>query len=148
MLDSMLKYDADIIDVAHIPQDHVDRLWADAAPLLEKAQRRVADKMDLDDVLNDLRGGSLQLWMVVVNGVLMAAMTTRIVSYPKKKNLLINLIGGYEMDRWMPSALDALKEMAKINGLSGIEGYGRKGWEKILKNTSFVPVFINYEMEI
>jgi hypothetical protein len=104
--------------------------------------------MDLDDVLNDLRGGSLQLWMVVVNGVLMAAMTTRIVSYPKKKNLLINLIGGYEMDRWMPSALDALKEMAKINGLSGIEGYGRKGWEKILKNTSFVPVFTNYEMEI
>jgi hypothetical protein len=148
MLDSMLKYDADIIDVAHIPQDHVDRLWNDAAPLLEKAQRRVADKMDLDDVLNDIRGGSLQLWMVVVNGVLMAAMTTRIVSYPKKKNLLINLIGGYEMDRWMPSALDALKEMAKINGLSGIEGYGRKGWEKILKNTSFVPVFTNYEMEI
>jgi hypothetical protein len=144
----MLKYDADIIDVAHIPQDHVDRLWNDAAPLLEKAQRRVADKMDLDDVLNDIRGGSLQLWMVVVNGVLMAAMTTRIVSYPKKKNLLINLIGGYEMDRWMPSALDALKEMAKINGLSGIEGYGRKGWEKILKNTSFVPVFTNYEMEI
>jgi hypothetical protein len=144
----MLKYDADIIDVAHIPQDHVDRLWADAAPLLEKAQRRVADKMDLDDVLNDIRGGSLQLWMVVVNGVLMAAMTTRIVSYPKKKNLLINLIGGYEMDRWMPSALDALKEMAKINGLRGIEGYGRKGWEKILKNTSFVPVFTNYEMEI
>ena len=148
MLDSMLKYDADIIDVAHIPQDHVDRLWADAAPLLEKAQRRVADKMDLDDVLNDLRGGSLQLWMVVVNGVLMAAMTTRIVSYPKKKNLLINLIGGYEMDRWMPRAIDVFVDTAKSLGLNGIEAYGRKGWEKVVKKTSFVEVFTNYEMEI
>jgi hypothetical protein len=78
MLDSMLKSAADIINVTHVPQDRVDRLWADAAPLLEKAQRRVADKMDLDDVLNDLRDGSLHLWVVVVNGVLMAAMTTRI----------------------------------------------------------------------
>jgi hypothetical protein len=148
MLDSMLKSAADIINVTHVPQDRVDRLWADAAPLLEKAQRRVADKMDLDDVLNDIRDGSLHLWVVVVNGVLMAAMTTYIVTYPKKRNLLVNLIGGYEMSRWMPAAIVELKEMAKLNGLSGIEGYGRKGWEKILKDTSFVPVFTNYEMEI
>ena len=90
-------------------------------------------RQTVDDILLEIINGSVQLW--VADNVIF---TTRIVDYPQKRMLSVQLCTGYAMESWLKPVLNALEDYAKKMNCAGIEGLGREGWRKILESENFI----------
>jgi hypothetical protein len=134
--------------VAYVLPEQLDDYWGAAGPLIDKAVQRFSGVMALDDVYSDLKEGKSLLWMIVIEGDLVAAMTTKMVNYPLKRSIVIDFIGGSRFGEWMETALDELKRIGLQTGVSMIEANGRKAFEKIAPSAGFKPSYTHYEMEI
>lgn len=134
--------------VAYVLPEQLDDYWASAGPLIDKAASRFSGAMGLDDVYNDLKAGRSMLWLIVIEGELVAAMTTKMVNYPRSRSIVIDLIGGGRLGEWMEYALDELKRIGLRTGVTTIEANGRKAFEKIAPKAGFKPSYTHYEMEL
>ena len=114
-----------------IRPDHIDGIWPDVEPHLERCVPHSEGELETEDFHQLLANGEMQLWLAMEDEEILAAMVSQIVSYPRKRILRIIAIGGGEMKRWLPF-LPGLEEWALENGATGLECWGRKGWLKIL----------------
>lgn len=131
-----------------VPPEHVDLVWPDAAPLLAPAIATADGKFAPQDILDTLKTGGLLLWIAADDMVPVAAVTTRIVSYPQCRALAMDWIGGSRMREWLPIAHETLGRYAKLNDCTHLEGYGRKGWERWLRRYGWRPDYIAYRMDL
>ena len=134
-----------------VPRGALDIVWADAAKLLNMAIQTSKGKYHIDDIYEDLTKGFYDLWLIIDDegdDKVVAAITTRIISYPNKKAMAMDWVGGKRMAEWLPIAMERLTSFAKDCGCSHLEGYGRKAWSKILKKYNWNPEYIAYRMEI
>ena len=137
----------DDIIVMYVLPDQVPDYWGIAGPMIYKAAQRFSGHMDLNDVYSDLIGGGSLLWLVSIGGDIVAAMTTKVIDYPKKRSILVDLIGGKRLSEWMPVAIEELKRIGAHTGVTSIEANGRKGFERIAPKAKFKPIYTHYEME-
>lgn len=86
--------------------------------------------------------------MVMDGEEAVAAVTTRIISYPGRKAMAMDWVGGSRMGEWLPMALETLEEYSKKNGCDHLEGYGRKAWGRWLEKYGWEPEYIAYRMEL
>mgnify|MGYP001245032423 FL=1 len=77
-----------------------------------------------------------------------AAITTSIISYPGRKAMAMDWIGGSRMKEWLPEVQKTIEQFAKENKCSHLEGYGRKAWGRWLNKYGWEPDYIAYRMEI
>ena len=134
-----------------VPRGALDIVWADAAKLLNMAIQTSKGKYHIDDIYKDLTKGFYDLWLIIDDegdDKVVAAITTRIISYPNKKAMAMDWVGGKRMAEWLPIAMEKLSSFAKDCGCSHLEGYGRKAWIKVLKRYNWKPEYIAYRMEI
>lgn len=106
-------------------------LWNEAKKYLEDAIALNRGEFDLPDIYNLIREKKMQLWGIH-DGGLKAVMVTEVVEYPKAKRVRVVLIGGYEMDAWLPLVIDSLDRFKDQVGADGIEILGRRGWVREL----------------
>ena len=121
----------DDVNCRLIRPDHIDDIWTDVEPHLERCVPHSEGELETEDFHQLLANGEMQLWLAMEDEEILAAMVSQIVSYPRKRILRIIAIGGGEMDRWHPF-LPALEEWALENGATALECWGRKGWLRVL----------------
>lgn len=136
------------VDTRLVPVALVDTYWPVLSPMIELAQRRVDDKCGMDDILGWLHDGTSRLWGIYVDDELTAAMTTSDKQYPRKRVLVVEMIGGRRADVWSESVLAELARVARLTGYDAIETHARAGWSKLAKRYMFTPKHVAYEMEL
>ena len=115
-----------------IRPEYVDAIWPEVAPHLARCIPHSEGELELDDFHDYLVKGEMQLW-IAVDEVIVAAMATQIVPYPRKRILRIIAIAGDEMERWF-HFLPAIEDWALEQGCTALEAWGRKGWLKVLED--------------
>lgn len=135
------------MDITYIPEDKIDLVWSGVAPMLKKALDLNHGRYHMDDVYNGLLKGTYQLWIIYKNyGNVLAAVVTEVVTYPRKKSLLVFLAGGQEHTLWVGPLLETLKSCAKALGCDFVESFARIGWQKSLQKLGIKPRHQIYEI--
>ena len=119
---------------AHLlePED-VAYVWEEVVPLLARVAPHTEGEMEPDDYIEPLTHGDMQLWVVVENKRINAALVTQIIPYPQKRILrLISLAGDNFQD--IKDFLEMVEVFALKNGCTALEMWGRKGWKKLLSD--------------
>lgn len=110
----------------------VDAVWKHAAPLLQRAIERSSKEMDIDDVLEFIKSGRFHLWIAHdENRNITGACTIELQKHPKKVVAMIVQMGGEE---GCFTVLEDIKAWARFHGADSIMLWGRKGWERALKD--------------
>ena len=105
-------------------------------------------KYSIDDLYHSINNGQYVLWIVMDKDEPVAAITTSIISYPGRKAMAMDWIGGSRMREWLPMAMETLSEYSRKNGCTHLEGYGRKAWGRWLSKYGWKPEYIAYRMEL
>jgi len=137
------------LKVSLVPQQAVGSVWKDVDGILKRAVETVNDKSNVIDILDGIFDGTYVLWVVLNDdNKIVAAFTTRLIVYPQRKALALDWVGGTQMKEWEDQLIDTMKRYANELGCSHLEGYGRKGWGRALKQYGFYPEYIAYRMEL
>ena len=132
-----------------MPERAIGHVWKDVEGILDKAVDTIKDKSKVIDILNGVFDGIYVLWVVLDDDDrIVAAFTTRLVAYPRRKALAVDWVGGTQMKEWEDQWVETMKRYANELDCSHIEGYGRKGWGRALKKYGFYPEYIAYRMEL
>jgi hypothetical protein len=95
-------------------------------------------------VLQRLKDREMQLWMCGDEAIAV----TEIMVMPDFKILAVPIIAGSNVAKWMPEFSDTMKEFGRIHDCKYIEGYGRKGWIKTMKEFGFKEYSITIRCEL
>lgn len=134
--------------VSAIPVEYVRVVWPDVEPMLRAAVDTVEDKYTTEAILRDVLAGNLGLWVAMEDDKIIAAFTTRIVVYPKRRALAIDWVGGTKMKEWLPEALEMLGQYAADHDCKHIESIGRFGWERVLQRHGWHKEYAAYRVEV
>jgi len=105
-----------------------------------------ATEVTEESVMENIFKGNSQLWLVKCNEEeVVGIVVTNSVTYPTTKRLLIHLLGGTEIQKWVHN-ISTIEDWAKSKGLEGIEIRGRKGWLKLLPDYSCKTVLMIKEL--
>jgi hypothetical protein len=113
-----------------VPPGMVRQIWPIVESYLD-AGYGAADEFIPDDLIPWLESEKGQLWIVIREGRVMAAMTTCLVK--QRSGLVLRLIGcgGVAMSEW--SHLHRrIEKYAKAEGCVKVVTEGRPGWSKVL----------------
>ena len=126
--------------------------WNDAPKYWTQIEKWVEDALESSlgyrahDILLNVVKGDMQLWLAEENGI-QACAVTQLLQYPRARICSVVVIAGKEMDNWIHFETDVLR-WAKEMGCKAIEGKGRKGWERKMAASGYVPVFVVYRKDI
>ena len=135
--------------VSLVPQEAIGSVWKDVDGILKRAVDTVKDKSEVIDILTGVYEGMYALWVVMnEDDKIIAAFTTRLIQYPRRRALALDWVGGTQMKEWEDQLIETMKRYANELGCSHLEGYGRKGWGRALKQYGFYPEYIAYRMEL
>ena len=135
--------------VSLVPQEAIGSVWKDVDEILKRAVDTVKDKSEVIDILTGIYEGMYVLWVVMnEDDKIIAAFTTRLIQYPRRRALALDWVGGTQMKEWEDQLIDTMKRYGNELGCSHLEGYGRKGWGRALKKYGFYPEYIAYRMEL
>ena len=134
--------------ITPVPPEYVDSVWDEILPHVVSAVATSGGAFTKKSVYDDAKSGFHTLWILVHNDAIVMMLTTRIVQYPAKRGLAIDWVGGGDLRAVLEAGLDALKEYARTNSCSEIEGCGRKGWEKWLAPHGWTHQHVAYKLEI
>ena len=132
-----------------MPKEAVGSVWKDVDEILNRAVDTVKDKSEVIDILTGVYEDMYALWVVMNDDdKVIAAFTTRLIQYPRRRALALDWVGGTQMKEWEDQLIDTMKRYGNELGCSHLEGYGRKGWGRALKKYGFYPEYIAYRMEL
>lgn len=117
-----------------MPIWHVPYVWAEAAPLIEKAlHRENSGRYAADDVLKEILAGNARLWIAWNPGdkAIDAAIVTKIVAYPRQRDLWIWLVGGRNLRGWVKEGREMVEAYARAEGCTMSVGGMRRGWLRV-----------------
>ncbi len=135
--------------VSLVPKEAVGSVWKDVDEILKRAVDTVKDKSEVIDILTGVYEDMYALWVVMNDDdKVIAAFTTRLIQYPRRRALALDWVGGTQMKEWEDQLIDTMKRYGNELGCSHLEGYGRKGWGRALKKYGFYPEYIAYRMEL
>ena len=131
-----------------IQPEEITVYWPYILPLLNKPFTRmeIVKDYDVGYVLEEVKAKRMQCWIAHADDKIDAVFVTQIINNPKRKLLTIPYVGAESgtIDTWI-DAMDTFKAYAKEHDCAAIRGWGRKGWEKVLKPDS---VRIEFEIEV
>lgn len=116
--------------------------------LLRPAIKRQEMNVTEDVIAQEIREGQSLLWLVYLGDTLTAAITTAVITHPRRSVLKIEFLGGSRIKEWAEPATEFLAHMAREAGLPALEADARKGFDKMSGGSRFKPVTTNYVMEL
>lgn len=130
--------------------DLLDDIWPTLRPMFEEPVKLTYGRMEVDDILTGARNGGYLIWIVVKSetSAILAAFTTRIATYPRRRALAVDFLSGSQMDLWLETVLQKVSEHAHRCETDLIEGFGRKGWERTLRKYNWTLAYPTYQMDL
>lgn len=132
------------VDAYMAPRDSVHLLWPGVAKMIEEAYT-FADEIMPPDILDQLRSGHRQLWIVWDGRQVLAAVMTRIVQLRSCKACQITAAGGKEADAWK-HLITLIEDFARYEGCRKVTIEGRPGWERLFPAYRRTRVVIEREV--
>jgi len=118
--------------VSAVPTEHVAHAWKAAGPLLDGAVEYAEDRFDSFSLFQKCVNGEYRLWIAFEDDIeeIVAAFTTQIVEYPKRKALAIHWVGGKPgtLHQWYGPVCEVLERVGKELGCDHLEAHGREEW--------------------
>ena len=135
--------------ITMVPPSYVETLWPEVRDQLLKAIARSKGRWTEQALFNSVVSGNQHLWLAFdsehkINGV----GTTELVSYPGKKMLTIQFLGGDKFNEWVWDMLERFTDWAKDNHCDGIEATARMGFWKWLQQDGFERSYVVYERSL
>jgi hypothetical protein len=119
-----------------IPSKHIDTAWPEVHPLIQSALEYSRGELNLQDIYDRLKSTDMQLWVVFDGDHVVAAMTTELVFYPRKKICRIVTLGGWDFSQW-GNHIELVADWARSTGCDHIETFARRGFVKTAKQYGF-----------
>lgn len=112
-----------------IPASLIEAMWHYAIPYVKRALDYTSGELDHEDFKTLCLNRDVQLWLVnnVASGRVVAAVTTEIVSYPRRKHCRVITLGGSGFAEWIELVDKTLVEFARSMECSALETYVRRG---------------------
>jgi hypothetical protein len=104
--------------------------WPHVAPLLKAALART-NLSRFEDIEVDVLSGAGLLW-IAWSGQIEAAATTALIQTNTGTICVLTACGGRGMARWL-ALLEHIEAYARNEGCSALRIFGRKGWQRMLK---------------
>lgn len=123
-----MPFSADLVCVD--PND-ARKIWHLAGPLIRAAIERTG-LSEFADIEAQVLSGDQLLWLAISSHI-EAAATTHLIKTGGKPVLIVTACSGSQMERWLPLR-KRIESYAKVEGCSCVRLYGRKGWERALKD--------------
>jgi hypothetical protein len=131
-----------------VPKEAVGLLWGTIGPMMEKSAMTTRGKFDGDDIRARIENGEYLLWVIDIDGQIVAGITTRIIEYPGCKSLSLDWIAGIRMSEWIETAQSAMEKHARHNGCAILEGYGRDAWLRWTRRFGWKESYTAFCMEL
>ena len=132
-----------------IPAGKILEIWPAVSSMLHPAVERSHGRWTMPSLLSALKNGSQQLWIIYEeNEPIKGVATTEILSYPNRKMLAVQYLGGNGLNTWGLAILDVFQKFAKATGCSGIEATARKGFWKWFKEHGYEDAYTVFEKRI
>lgn len=117
--------------VGGIQAQYLPSVWAQAAPLIERALGRGRNEYRLEDIEAAIKCRDMQLWAYGVRASISAVAVTEILNYPRRRVCVVVLTGGECKGAWAEAA-GKIEEWAKAQGCDEIRAIGRGGWSRAI----------------
>ena len=137
-----------MIEVSLVPTEYVNTCWGKIESFVNDAVEATEGRNTAEDLYQMASNADNTLWIAYDESEFKGFVLTSINTYPYRKILAMNFCGGKEFNSWKTPIIDTLKRFAKDVGCDSIEAYGRKGWEKILKEEGYKSKFVTFELPI
>lgn len=134
-----------------ISPESIDSVWDKAEHFIAKVVKKEKPQFYSADDIKELCKKQLEvLWLIIdeKNKKCAGIMVTKIVSYPKGKQLVVHLAGAddtVKMAGWRRN-YKQLKDYARSSGCMCMTVYGRSGWAKISSSIKRAGFILNEEV--
>lgn len=137
------------MNVSLVPADCIDDIWGAIKELLQPAVQVTNGRYMLYDVYAALKAGEMNLWIAFDDSrEILGCEVTRITDYPSRRVLTSLFTGGRNIRLWKDDLMGVMVRWAEDNQCTAIEGYGRKGWLKMLDAYGVKQTLILFEKDI
>jgi len=119
------------VDLLCVDPKNVHQIWPQARELIRAAIEQT-DLSEFADIEYDVLSGDQLLWLAISDHI-EAAATTHLIKTRGRPVLILTACSGYQRERWLP-LLSRIEHYARAEGSRCVRLYGRKGWERALKD--------------
>lgn len=132
-----------------VPNEYVHAVWHAIKDFVEKSASYSGDRTESEDIKNDCANGTVFLWVAHDDDYNTHGFVTgQLINYPGMKVLALQFTGGRKINEWASDMWNTLEIFARENGCSKIEGAGRIGWLRFMKQFGCTPAFYIYEKDL
>lgn len=124
-----------------IPANLIDRFWPFAEPYIKRALDHTRGEFLPSDIKDYCKDRIIQLWLVSENERVIAAATTEIITYPRKKHCRVVTLAGSKAVEWTQLLDVVLAGWAREQGCDAMEAYVRKGYAPVLANYGYKHMY-------
>ena len=138
-----------MVSIQGISAGKVVEWWPFVWKMVQSALDRGGDGLvGAEDILSKLLDRDLQLWVISVDGCMVASCCTEMLIWPRGKVLSAPIIAGERMDEWIAELDRLLCDFGKSNGCTHLQGHGRKGWKKTLNRLGWSDDIVEYQKRL
>lgn len=122
------------MNISFVPFNHIDDVWEAVKGFIAPAVKVTNGRYMVEDIRIAAKRGDMQLWIAFTEDRdIIGCEVTAISEYPSRRLLTSLFTGGNDLRSWRDKMMQILVRWAEDNQCSGIEGYGREGWIKMLE---------------
>jgi len=122
------------VNISFVPFNHIDDVWEAVKGFIAPAVKVTNGRYMVEDIRIAAKRGDMQLWIAFTEDRdIIGCEVTAISEYPSRRLLTSLFTGGNDLRSWRDKMMQILVRWAEDNQCSGIEGYGREGWIKMLE---------------
>lgn len=137
------------MNVSLVPVEHVNDVWDSVKEFLLPAVKVTNGRYMLYDVYVAIQQSHMQLWIAFDNNKeILGCQVTAITDYPSRRILTSLFTGGRDIRKWRDQMMAVLIRWAEDNECTGIEGYGKKGWIKMLEPYGVTSSLTMFEKDL
>lgn len=138
-----------MVEVVAIEPGDIGKMWPIVEPLYQKALKSTDwDQYDTDDLQQMIEEGETLALVAAKGAKIIAALGINLVSHPKKRECVILIAGGDEIDEWLEPIHDVIVTLAKEHQADSIVVHGRSGWARKLAQYGYKQRYVTVELEI
>ena len=115
---------------------------------LDKALETSRGELVSQDLIEQGYRGDVQFWEIHQDEARVGLLTTTVIDYPQGSVLRIITLTGRDLRSWAQDVDAVLEEFAQSLGCRWVEFVGRKGFEVILADLAYKPVYVVYSREV
>jgi hypothetical protein len=131
-----------------VPKHLLGVVWPKVESYLAAAVKTADGKCTVDDVRAGIESDVYLLWVVVDGEDIIAAVTTRVIEYPKRNGMAVDWLGGRRMKEWIGMVNDTVSQHARNHGCSHLEAYGRPAWSRFLHPHGWKEEYVAFRLEV